>query len=89
MLGSYFLLFNLQFDYSVPNYVIVEIFRSTAMIMKRSIRSIYDKYTLLVSETLVKCIEDYVGSDDENYVTWICYIKLPNFILASYWIANN
>ena len=44
---------------------------------------------ILESETLVKCIEDYVGSDDENYVTWICCIEPPNLILASYWIANN
>ena len=45
---------------------------------------------ILESDTLVKCIEEYVGSEDENYVTWICCKELsPNFILASYWFANN
>ena len=69
----------------MPNFVRVEIFRSTATIMKRSSTTM----GILESETLVKCIEDYVGSDDENYVTWICCIGPPNFILASYWFANN
>ena len=69
----------------MPNFVRVEIFRSAATIMKRSSTSM----GILESETLVKCIEDYVGSEDANYVTRICCIEPPNFILASYWIANN